>query len=147
MKQEIERKFLVRRELLPKLPPGDQIEQGYLSVEPVVRVRLRVAHSGAQSARLTIKGRGTIQRAEFEYSIRPDEGRALLGLCRRSLRKVRYVVGRWEIDEFLDRDLWLAEIELQRPDEAFDKPRWVGDEVTHDPSYSNARLARERAPG
>jgi CYTH domain-containing protein len=147
MKQEIERKFLVRRERLPKLRPGDELEQGYLSVDPVVRVRLRVAPTGAQSAHLTIKGRGTVERAEFEYSIRPNEARALLGICRRSLRKVRYVVGRWEIDRFLDRDLWLAEIELKSPDEPFERPPWVGDEVTDDPSYTNASLARELPPG
>ena len=144
---EIERKFLVRNHLLPALPAPDQIAQGYLSVKPAVRVRLRTAPDGARRAYLTIKGRGLVSRAEFEYEVPAADGDALLALCTRSLTKRRYVLGRWEIDEFTDRALWLAEIELAREDEPFERPAWLGEEVTHDPGYSNARLAAVTAAG
>ena len=72
MGTEIERKFLVRKELLPKeLPPGDELEQGYLSTDPTVRVRLVATPDGTRHAELTIKGKGMLQRAEFNYPIPP----------------------------------------------------------------------------
>ena len=144
---EIERKFLVRPERLPPLPAPDALHQGYLSVEPVVRVRLKTPAAGDPRGFLTIKGAGLLSRAEYEYEIPPADARQLLGLCRRSLQKKRYRIGRWEIDEFIDRKLWLAEIELAREDEPFERPDWLGDEVTQDPRYSNARLAAVTAAG
>ena len=142
MATEIERKFLVRRELLPELPPPLELTQGYLSVDPVVRVRLRTSPLGVESAALTVKGRGLLTRAEFEYEIPPADARELLALCGRKLSKRRYLMGRWELDHFADRDLWLAEIELGDESEPFERPAWLGDEVTTDPAYANARLAR-----
>jgi adenylate cyclase len=137
---EIERKFLVRPEQLPELPAPDELVQGYLSVEPVVRVRL-ATKAGVESAELTIKGKGFLSRAEFNYEIPPADARALLALCSRRLAKRRHRLGRWEIDHFFDRGLWLAEIELQSEDERFERPAWLGDEVTSDPAYANAQLA------
>ena len=142
---EIERKFLVRADRLPKLPAPDELVQGYLSVTPTVRVRVRTAPSGERSAQLTIKGKGLRSRAEFEYAIPPADADALLALCERSLTKRRYLLGRWEIDELTDRELWLAEIELESETEAFERPGWLGEEVSDDPAYSNARLARPRS--
>ncbi|MGZ6143104.1 MAG: CYTH domain-containing protein [Myxococcales bacterium] len=148
MATEIERKFLVRRELLPKeLPDGDELEQGYLSTDPTVRVRLVATPDGTRHAELTIKGKGLLSRAEFNYPIPPADAEALLRLCSRSLRKVRRKLGRWDLDHFRSRDLWLAEIELEREDEPFDRPGWLGEEVTQDEKYSNARLATPRAAG
>ena len=142
---EIERKFLVRRELLPHdLPPPDEIEQGYLSASPTVRVRTRRKASGERLGELTIKGKGKLSRGEWNYGIPVDEADELLELCAISLRKTRRELGRWELDYFADRDLWLAEIELGREDEPFERPAWLGDEVTSDGSYSNSRLARPR---
>ena len=143
MATEIERKFLVRSDLLPPLPAPSELTQGYLSVEPVVRVRLRVSPGGVESAALTVKGKGLLSRAEFEYEIPPADARPLLALCGRKLSKRRHVLGRWEIDHFPDRDLWLAEIELGDEAEPFDRPDWLSDEVTSDPAYANARLAGE----
>ena len=145
MGQEIERKFLVRTELLPELPQGDELEQGYLSTEPTVRVRLVARPDGTRHAELTIKGQGLLTRAEFNYPIPAADAEALLRLCDRSLRKVRRRLGRWELDHFKAKDLWLAEIELAREDEPFDRPPWLGEEVTEDPAYSNSRLATLRA--
>ena len=138
---EIERKFLVHPERLPELPAPDELHQGYLSVEPVVRVRLIAKASGESQGKLTIKGSGLLSRAEYEYEIPPGDARQLLALCSRGLRKKRYRLGRWELDHFEGRGLWLAEIELASEAEPFDKPDWLAAEVTHDPAYSNARLA------
>jgi CYTH domain-containing protein len=148
MGTEIERKFLVRRELLPKvLPEGDELEQGYLSVDPVVRVRLVTGHDGTRHAELTIKGKGLLSREEFNYPIPDEDAEALLALCARSLRKVRRRLGRFELDHFRDRELWLAEIELRDEQEGFERPPWLGEEVTSDPAYSNSRLATPRRSG
>ena len=145
MGQEIERKFLVRKEFLPELPQGDELEQGYLSVEPTVRVRLVARPDGTRHAELTIKGKGLLTRAEFNYPIPAADAEALLRLCTRSLRKIRRRLGRWELDHFKSSGLWLSEIELTREDEPFDRPQWLGEEVTEDPAYSNSRLATARA--
>lgn len=147
---EIERKFLVRPEVLPPLPAPQLLEQGYLCTEPAVRVRLIQAPGGESSGKLTIKGRGMVSRAEFEYAIPALDAEQLLRLCARSLRKERHRLGRWEIDRFLDVEapvggpLWLAEIELSSEDEPFDRPAWLGAEVTLDARYANAALARPR---
>ncbi|MCA1826787.1 MAG: CYTH domain-containing protein [Myxococcales bacterium] len=146
MPTEIERKFLVKKELLPKeLPPGDELEQGYLSTDPTVRVRLVATPDGTRHAELTIKGKGLVSRAEFNYPIPAADAEALLHLCGRRLRKIRRKLGRWDLDHFRARDLWLAEIELKSEDEPFDRPAWLGDEVTTDPAYSNSRLATPAA--
>ena len=145
MGTEIERKFLVRTERLPKdLPEGNELEQGYLSVDPTVRVRLVTGPEGTRHAELTIKGKGLVSRAEFNYPIPNEDAEALLGMCARSLRKVRRRIGRFELDHFRERDLWLAEIELADERERFQRPPWLGDEVTNDPEYANSRLATPR---
>jgi adenylate cyclase len=148
MGTEIERKFLVRKELLPKeLPEGDELEQGYLSVDPTVRVRLVTGHDGTRHAELTIKGKGLLSRAEFNYPIPDEDAEALLAMCPRSLRKVRRRIGRFDLDHFRERDLWLAEIELTDPRERFERPPWLGEEVTDDPEYANSRIAALRRTG
>lgn len=145
MGTEIERKFLVRAERLPAdLPEPDELEQGYLSTEPTVRVRLVSRPDGTRHAELTIKGPGLLTRAEFNYPLPAADAEALLRLCGRSLRKRRRRLGRWELDHFRDRELWLAEIELSDEREAFERPPWLGAEVTDDPAYSNSRLATPR---
>lgn len=142
MGREIERKFLVRSALLPPLPQGDELEQGYLSTAPAVRVRLVSHPDGTRDAELTIKGKGLRSRAEFNYPVPVDDAEALLRLCAVGLRKVRRRLGRFELDHFRERALWLAEIELSAEDEEFERPAWLGEEVTEDPAYANARLAQ-----
>jgi adenylate cyclase len=142
---EIERKFLVRKEHLPQdLPEGDELEQGYLGLDPTVRVRLVTGREGIRHAELTIKGKGTLSRQEFNYPIPDEDAEALLALCERSLRKVRRKLGRFDLDHFRERDLWLAEIELSDERERFERPPWLGEEVTGDPRYANSRLATPR---
>lgn len=157
MALEIERKFLVIPDRLPirELPPGDIYEQGYLSIDPCVRIRL-----GRAEAWLTIKGNGTVVRAEYEYNVPYEEAEAMLTLAKVSLRKIRYKYEHrynqpddepallWEIDQFLGRHqgLWLAEVNLTSAEQAFTCPDWVGDEVTEDSTYSNASLALHGLP-
>src|SRR2546425_7563307 len=148
MPVEIERKFLVKQDALPRdLPAADDLEQGYLSTEPTVRVRLVSRPDGTRHAELTIKGKGFLTRPEFNYPIPPEDAEALLRLCGRSLRKLRRKLGRWELDHFRERDLWLAEIELESEEEKFERPPWVADEVTGNANYTNSQLATPRTPG
>ena len=147
MPLEIERKFLVAVDRLPRpLPEPDDLEQGYLSTDPAVRVRVVTRPDGTRHAELTVKGRGLLSRAEFNYPIPPQDAEEMMRLCSRSLRKLRRRIGRFQLDHFRDRDLWVAEIELRDEREEFDRPAWLGDEVTDDVRYTNARLASPRAP-
>jgi len=80
--------------------------------------------------------------------VRNDEdAEALLRMCSRALRKVRRKLGRFTLDHFRERDLWLAEIELGDERESFERPAWLAEEVTQDPEYTNARLATPRRAG
>lgn len=150
MALEIERKFLVAseawRELRRKGAEGTLYRQGYLSSAAARTVRIRIV---GQRACLTVKGptRGTT-RAEYEYEIPLADAEAMLdALAERPLiEKWRYRISfaghLWEVDEFLGANagLIVAEIELERADETFVRPPWVGVEVGHDPRYFNANL-------
>jgi len=146
MGEEIERKFLVSGEAWRQTAEGTRYRQGFLSTEPERTVRVRVA--GPRGS-ITVKGKNVgARRAEFEYEIPvADAERMLDTLCKRPLiEKVRYVLAvgahTWEIDVFEgdNAGLVVAEIELRREDEAFERPEWVGDEVTDDPRYFNSNL-------
>lgn len=146
---EIERKFLVRGTSWRQGASGRRLRQGYLTLDKERTVRVRV--SGEQ-AWLTIKGvtRG-ISRVEFEYRIPAADARVLLEtLCLQPLiDKTRYVVPcgshRWEIDVFhgANTGLVVAEVELVSEAEHFDRPPWLGDEVSGDPRYTNSSLVRD----
>jgi CYTH domain-containing protein len=146
MGEEIERKFLVISEDWRKGATGTPYRQGFLSTEPERTVRARVAGNRGW---ITIKGKTEgARRAEFEYEIPvADAQRILDTLCKRPLiEKVRYCVPDgghvWEIDVFEGQNagLVIAEIELEDEDESFEKPAWIGDEVTRDPRYFNSNL-------
>lgn len=148
MQIEIERKFLLKNEDWREGASGILYRQGYLCTDPERTVRVRI---GGDTAILAIKGGSDgIARAEFEYPL-PIEDAALLldQLCLQPLvEKYRYFVPfaglTWEIDEFLGANagLLLAEVELERVDQAVPLPPWAGAEVTGDPRYYNAYLAR-----
>ena len=146
MGEEIERKFLVAGEQWREAAHGTRYRQGFLSTEPERTVRVRVA--GPRGS-ITVKGKNVgARRAEFEYEIPVgDTERMLDTLCKRPLiEKVRYTLlagaHTWEIDVFEgdNAGLVVAEIELSREDEAFERPDWVGNEVTDDPRYFNSNL-------
>jgi CYTH domain-containing protein len=149
MAKEIERKFLVRSDAWRAgADAGTLYRQGYLHSDESVSVRVRLA---GDKAFLTIKGGGAgISRSEFEYPVPPEDASEILdALCHAgSVEKTRHLfpAGRhtWEIDVFAGRHagLVLAEIELSSEDEPFDRPDWLGEEVTGDPRYLNSNLAK-----
>jgi adenylate cyclase len=143
MGKEIEHKFLIHPEKLPRLSDGKKLQQGYLCANPIVRVRTRIKGRRKQ-AFLTIKGKGKRVRAEYEYEIPYSDAKKLMKLCGKLvLRKIRYDIGRWEVDQFLGRHkgLWLAEIELKSTVQRLPRrPKWVGREVTSDARFANANL-------
>ncbi len=143
---EIERKFLVVGEDWKHGASPQLLSQGYLNRDKQRTVRVRIAD---QQAWLTVKGvsQGAL-RAEFEYPIPLDDARQLMALCDGPrVEKYRWRVPQgalvWEVDEFVgdNAGLVVAEIELSSEEQTFDKPAWVGAEVTHDPRYFNSSLA------
>ena len=150
MGTETERKFLVTGGgWQAQADDGRHILQAYVALDDDRQVRVRIIDDA--TARLTIKiGGAALSRAEFEYDIPVPDARSLVDCCvGQPIAKTRYRVAAgsgmtWEIDRFEDRHagLVLAEIELSREDAAFDRPDWLGDEVTGDPACYNAALAR-----
>ena len=148
MGKEIERKFLVKDKSYQTLGKGVLYYQGFLSTvkERVVRVRVM-----EDKAFLTIKGLSKgAKRTEFEYEIPAEDAKFMLDeLCEKPIIiKYRYNIKfgefLWEVDEFKGENdgLVVAEIELQHEDQKFDKPNWLGEEVTEDPKYYNANLIK-----
>jgi CYTH domain-containing protein len=147
---EIERKFLVEGDFEPFVIRSEKIVQGYLCAEAERTVRVR--QCGAE-AFLTVKSapneRGW-SRYEFEIPTPPADAEEMLKLCiPGTISKVRHWVDAgdhiWEVDIFHGENegLILAEIELGSEDELFDRPAWLGREVSGDPKYYNAMLARQ----
>jgi adenylate cyclase len=148
MSVEIERKFLVRDDRWKVLGQGVLLRQGYLSSHPDRIVRVRIE---GDAAMLTIKGRSVgATRGEWEYPIPLTDAQAFLdSLCERPIiekyrSRIRFEGMVWEVDEFLGENagLVVAEIELEREDQPFVKPDWIGEEVTQDARYFNANLLR-----
>lgn len=147
MAVEIERKFLVINDEWRALGQPVVYRQGYLLAEPHRTVRVRVA---GDRAYLTFKGATAgVSRQEFEYPIPLEEAETLLGWCDRPLiEKTRTAITlgdlTWEVDEFMgdNAGLILAEVELPDAGYAFERPEWIGKEVSDDPRYFNANLIR-----
>lgn len=147
---EIERKFLVTSDdWRQSAGTGSIVQQGYLCDGSNVVVRVRTM--AGKHAFLTIKSAAAdTQRLEFEYEIPMSDAHELLRNGVGSLiEKTRYVIlekhHKWEVDVFSGANLGLviAEIELATADQVFDRPTWLGREVTGDPKYYNSRLAQE----
>lgn len=147
---EIERKFLVssnafKNDALRK----NHIAQGYLNSAPDRTVRVRIK---GDKGYLTIKGKSNetgLSRFEWEKEIPLADAKALLLLCEKGIiEKNRYEVpvGKhlFEVDEFFGENegLLLAEVELQSESEFFEKPHWLGEEVTQDQRYYNSYLSK-----
>lgn len=150
MAQEIERKFLVTNDSFRTLAfHKDKIIQGYLCRNNGNSVRVRIR---GEKGFLTIKGPsldGGLSRYEWEHEIPVSEAKELMQLCSNAkIEKVRYLVKcgnhTYEVDEFYgdNKGLVIAEIELTAPDEVFDKPEFIGTEVTGDARYYNSHLTR-----
>ncbi len=149
MFKEIERKFLVIGDAWRAEATSYDFCQGYLYSSPLCLVRIRTEN---EQAYLTIKGpKDGIGRIEFEYAIPLGEAQELLKNVARQplIYKIRHKIPTkshvWEVDEFCgdNKGLIVAEIELKSEDEAFERPTWLGEEVTYDARYRNAALARE----
>ena len=145
---EIERKFLVRDDDYKRQAYShSRIKQGYICSGRgrTVRVRLR-----DDRGFLTIKGpsmNGGLSRYEFEKEITLDEAEHLFALCEPGvIDKTRWLVKSgphtFEVDEFFGENagLVMAEVELNAEDEAYEKPDFIGEEVTGDRRYYNSAL-------
>ena len=149
--QEIERKFLIRSDAFKgEASKKNRIVQGYLNsaAERTVRVRIK-----GNEAFITVKGKSNesgLSRYEWEKEIPVSEAEDLLKLCEPGIiEKLRHEVCLdrhiFEIDEFFGENegLVLAEVELTSEDEKFEKPTWLGEEVTGDKRYYNSYLTKK----
>jgi len=149
MAQEIERKFLVKGDFKPFAYKSSRVIQGYLCSVPERAVRVRVK---GEKGFLTIKGMGNKEgtsRYEWEREIPVSEAEELLKICEPGvIDKTRFLVKQgdhtFEVDEFYGENegLVVAEIELKSETDVFEKPEWLGEEVTGDVRYYNVMLMK-----
>ena len=147
MSLEIERKFLVEGDYKQYATGSFRISQGYICSVPGRTVRVRIMD---EKGYITIKGaarEGGFSRFEWEMEIPLKDARDLMDLCDRGvIDKTRYHVPAgahvFEVDEFHgdNAGLVVAEVELASEDEAFERPSWLGREVTGDRRYYNSCL-------
>jgi adenylate cyclase len=148
---EIERKFLVKSQAFKdEAFNKTHIKQGFLSTDKERTVRIRLK---GEKGFLTIKGASSnngLSRFEWEKEISKEDAEQLFKLCKKGIiDKIRYEVKLgnhiFEIDEFFgdNEGLVLAEIELNTEDEVFEKPNWLGKEVTGDIRYYNSQLSNQ----
>lgn len=151
MTVEIERKFLVTsHDFKKEATQSYRIKQGFLNShkERTVRVRLK-----NDKGYLTVKGKSSddgLVRFEWETEITKQESERLLSLCENGIiDKIRYEVNldshTFEIDEFFgdNEGLVIAEVELKSTNDEFNKPDWLGAEVTGDIRYYNSQLSKQ----
>jgi len=155
---EIERKFLLKNDAWRgEVASSQRLTQGYLTPSPgladenlPLNASVRVRSDG-ERAFINIKSMTLgVSRDEFEYPIpQADAEHMLAGLCSGPvIDKIRHHVHHagmlWEIDEFLGENagLVVAEVELESEDQYFERPEWLGDEVSDDPRYYNVSLVR-----
>jgi len=147
--QEIERKFLVNSNAYKsEASKSKRISQGFLNSHKERTVRVRIIDD---KGFITIKGKSSesgLSRFEWETEIPCEEAKTLLKLCEPGrIEKTRYYinVGQhiFEVDEFYgdNQGLIVAEIELAKEEEAFEKPNWLGQEVTGEVKYYNSMLS------
>lgn len=148
MAQEIERKFLVTSNIFKKESFKEmKITQGFLSTIPERTVRVRVVEN---KGFITVKGLGNesgVTRYEWEKEIAVDDVLELLKICEPGIiekKRFNVISGKhiFEVDEFYGENegLIIAEVELSSEDEFFEKPKWLGPEVTGEIKYYNATL-------
>ena len=148
MADEIEKKFLLNYLPTHLMIDGIRIAQGYMVNQKRMVVRVRLS---GETAFLTIKGETiNASRKEYEYSIPQEDARQMMTLfCEKPfVEKTRYHIEHagfeWVVDQFSgdNAGLIVAEIELDDIDQTFEKPDWIGKEVTHDPRYYNSNLIK-----
>jgi len=149
MATETERKFLVVGPYKQAATKRLTIKQGYLSSNPGSTVRIRIEDT---KGFITIKGKGNetgVSRFEWNKEISLNEAEELFRLCNSGIiEKTRHLIpaGKhtFEVDEFFgdNAGLVVAEIELEQEDEWFEKPAWLGEEVTGIRKYYNSSLSK-----
>ena len=148
---EIERKFLVKDHRFEnEAVTSRTIKQGFLSTDPNRTVRIRVEETGGF---ITVKGISTdggVSRFEWENSLSKEAAEALFKLCLPGkIEKTRHVVSvgshHFEVDVFYgdNQGLVIAEVELSDPKQEFEKPAWLGKEVTGELKYYNSMLSQK----
>ena len=145
---EIERKFLVKDDSWRSQAKGTKYRQGYLNRDKERTVRVRTIQGKGFLAVKGMTKEGT--RVEYEYQIPLADAETLLQeICEKPLiEKNRYKITiggiTWEVDEFFGENegLIVAEVELDNKAQVFDKPVWIGEEVTEDPRYFNSNLIK-----
>ena len=148
MPLEIERKFLVTSDDYKLSAKIVDIKQAYLSADENMAIRVRL--EGIQAS-INIKSKASERiNHEFEYVIPLDEAQSLIRMSsylviEKTRHMVKYEGKTWEVDEFHadNEGLTVAEIELDDEDEVFEKPPWLGKEVTADYRYLNSNLAKK----
>ena len=146
MAREIERKYLIKADLLELPKTGKKLIQGYIWSDPDKSLRIRIA---GDKAFLTIKtGNNPLNRSEFEYEIPTKDAQELLDICDSKIEKTRFIIPQnnlfWEIDVFKGDNygLIVAEIELPSENEQFELPTWIDREVTKESNYLNVELIK-----
>ncbi|MFD2551409.1 CYTH domain-containing protein [Bizionia sediminis] len=148
---EIERKFLVHsQQFKTDATSKTRIKQGFLNTDKARTVRIRLQDTNGF---ITVKGASSdngLSRFEWEKEISKSDAEALLALCEVGvIDKIRHrvAVGNhvFEVDEFFGENagLIVAEVELSHPNETFEKPKWLGKEVTGDVRYYNSQLSKQ----
>lgn len=146
--QEIERKFLVKNNDYKALSTKSfEVMQCYLSTDPKSTTRVRIMDN--TKGFITIKGisnKSGVSRYEWEKEIPINDAKELMNLCENLIEKTRYIIPNgklyFEVDVFLNRKLVLAEIELPTKDHKFNKPSWLGKEVTGKKKYYNSNISK-----
>lgn len=149
MATETERKFLVKGDYKKFAVKAINIIQGYLIVDPAKTIRVRITDD---EAFLTIKSPRkdrVLSRGEWEFRIPVNDAVDLLEISLPGrVIKTRYIIPagdfKYEVDEFHDKNegLVVAEIELRSEEDVFEKPDWLGEEVTGDPRYYSSMLIK-----
>ncbi len=150
MAQEIEFKFLVKGAFKPFVTKKMEITQGYLSTQPSRTVRIRIRDGKGY---INIKGPAKISgimRYEWEQEISLKDAKELISLRESGLvEKTRFIVPAgnglvFEVDVFHgdNEGLLMAEIELPSADTSFERPDWLGEEVTGNRSFYSAELSK-----
>lgn len=147
---EIERKFLISSNTFKtEAKRSFRIKQGFLNTDPERTVRVRLKDD---EGILTVKGKSTIDglsRFEWEKVISKADAEALMLLCEKGvIDKIRYEIDignhTFEVDEFFgdNKGLIIAEVELNHPTEKYEKPEWLGEEVTGQIQYYNSQISK-----
>ena len=149
MAQEIERKFLITGDFKKYARRAVRIIQGYLNSDPERTVRVRIWDDKGFITAKGVPSDGGVSRFEWENEIPLAEAHELMKLCEPGvIDKTRHIVEVggyiYEVDEFHgdNEGLVVAEVELSSEDEEFERPEWLGEEVTGDVRYYNSMLMK-----